>query len=87
MHELSTTRLSTKGQVVIPEEVRTSLGLEPGARFVVLCEGDIVILKRIDPPSPREVRALAARTRRRARHAGVRAADVHLAIRDARRRG
>ena len=87
MHELATTRLSTKGQVVIPEEVRTALGLEPGASFVVLGEADIVILKRIDPPSPREIRALAARARRRAKQAGVRAADVHLAIRDVRRRG
>jgi len=83
---LATTRLSSKGQVVIPEEVRKTLGLEPGDRFVVLSEGDVVILKRIDAPARSEVRALAAKVRRRARQAGVTAVDVEKAIRGVRRR-
>ena len=41
MPGLATTRLSSKGQVVIPEEIRTALGLGPGTRFVVLSEGDV----------------------------------------------
>jgi AbrB family looped-hinge helix DNA binding protein len=87
MIRLATTRLSSRGQVVIPEEVRTALGLEPGARFVVLSDGDVVILKRIDAPSRSDARALAARTRRRARELGVKPADVRKAIRSVRRRG
>lgn len=31
MSSASTTTLSSKGQVVIPEEIRARLGLEPGA--------------------------------------------------------
>ena len=87
MPDLATTRLSSKGQVVIPEEIRKALGLEPGARFVVLSEGDLVILKRIDAPARSEVRALAAKVRRKARRAGMKAADVRKAIRDLRRSG
>ena len=87
MAELATTRLSSKGQVVIPEEIRTALGLEPGARFVVLSEGDVVILKRIDTPARSEVRALAAKARRQARRAGLKPPDIETAIRDVRRRG
>ena len=60
---LSTTRLSSKGQVVIPEEIRRSLGLAPGSRFVVLSEGDVVILKRIDAPARSEVRPRAREQR------------------------
>ena len=45
MEPVATTRLSSKGQVVIPQELRTRLGLEPGTRFVVLGEDDVVILK------------------------------------------
>jgi AbrB family looped-hinge helix DNA binding protein len=71
MADLATTRLSSKGQVVIPEEIRRALGLEPGARFVVLSDGEVVILKRIDAPARSEVRALAAKVRRQARGAGV----------------
>ena len=38
------TRLSSKGQVVIPKQVREELGLEPGTRFHVrVDEGRIVL--------------------------------------------
>jgi bifunctional DNA-binding transcriptional regulator/antitoxin component of YhaV-PrlF toxin-antitoxin module len=72
---------------VIPEEIRKALGLEPGARFVVLSDGDVVILKRIDPPAPSEVRALASKVRRQAQRAGVKPSDIRKAIRNVRRRG
>jgi antitoxin PrlF len=43
-------KLSSKGQVTIPKEVRESLGLEPGD-FVTyeLSKGDAVILRRVEP--------------------------------------
>lgn len=87
MGELATTRLSSKGQVVIPEEIRAALGLEPGVRFVVLAEKDVVVLKRIDPPARREVEQLVARARKQARQAGLKQSDVRAAIRETRRRG
>ena len=48
---VATTRLSSKGQVVIPEAVRRDLALKPGAEFVVVGKGDVVILKAIAPPA------------------------------------
>lgn len=87
MNDLSTTTLSSKGQVVIPEGVRTALGLEPGTRFLVLSDGDVVILKRIEAPPKSEVRTLAAKARKQARRAGVSPADVRNAIRRERRQG
>ena len=41
---LATTRLSSKGQVVIPEVARRQMGLTTGARFVVMWHGDVVML-------------------------------------------
>jgi len=43
-------KLSSKGQVTIPKEVRKSLGLEPGD-FVTyeLSKDDAVILRRVEP--------------------------------------
>ncbi len=41
---VSTTKLSSKGQVVIPEDVRKRLGLEPGDQFVVISRKGAVIL-------------------------------------------
>jgi AbrB family looped-hinge helix DNA binding protein len=84
---ISTTRLSSKGQVVIPEDVRKDLGLEPGAQFVVMGEGDVVILKRIEAPDRREFLALAAKVRRQARRAGIKRSDVKEAVKSVRRDG
>ena len=39
MAELATTRLSSKGQVVIPEDVRQRLGLKAGDQFILKVSG------------------------------------------------
>lgn len=87
MARVATTKLSSKGQVVIPEDVRNALGLEPGAQFVVMGDGDVVILKRIETPTRSEFRVLAAKARGQARRAGLKPDDVHKAVRKVRRRG
>lgn len=84
MGSLATTRLSSKGQVVIPEEIRRRLGLHEGTEFVVLGEGDVVILKSIAPPSMAEFDELVRRARRAARDAGMKASDVRRAVARAR---
>jgi AbrB family looped-hinge helix DNA binding protein len=55
---VSTTRMSSKGQVVIPDEIRRKLRLKEGAHFVVLGEGDTVVLKRVAPPAVNDIREL-----------------------------
>ena len=87
MASIATTKLSSKGQVVIPEDVRKELGLEPGAQFVVMGEGDVVILKKIEAPDRREFLALAAKARRQTRRAGMKRSDIKKAVRAVRRRG
>lgn len=84
MTTVATTKLSSKGQVVIPELIRRRLGLETGAQFVVLGEGDTVILKAIAPPDRREVLAVLKRARVEAKRAGLKPRDVKAAIREAR---
>ncbi len=41
------TRLSSKGQLVIPSSVRKALGLRPGSQFHLRLEGDKIILEPI----------------------------------------
>ena len=43
------TRLSSKGQAVIPQEVRDALGLEVGTLFQVVVQEDKVILEPLLP--------------------------------------
>jgi AbrB family looped-hinge helix DNA binding protein len=84
MSEAATTKLSSKGQVVIPEEIRTRLGLEPGVQFVVVGDRDVVILKVLQAPEMAEFDELARRARRAAKRAGLKKGDVKEAIRKAR---
>jgi AbrB family looped-hinge helix DNA binding protein len=42
---METTKLSTRGQVVIPLAIREKLGLEAGAEFTVQKQGDGILLK------------------------------------------
>ena len=85
MGDVATTTLSSRGQVVIPEEIRTQLGLKPGARFVVLGDGDVVVLKVLQPPAPPEFAGLLEQARHAAKRAGVRRRDVTRAVAEARR--
>ena len=87
MFNIATTKLSSKGQVVIPEDVRKELGLEPGAQFIVMGEGDLVILKKIEAPDRSEFLALAKKVRSQVRKAGMKRSDVKNAVRTVRRRG
>lgn len=80
MRSLATTKLSSKGQVVIPEEIRQRLGLKEGAQFVVVGDRDVVILKAIAPPAMEEFDNLVRRARRDARKARMKPADVKQAI-------
>lgn len=80
----ATTKLSSKGQVVIPEEIRVRLGLEPGVQFVVVGEGDVVILKALKAPKMSDFKALLDRARRSAEAAGLTEEEVEQAIREVR---
>ncbi len=80
MSESATTKMSSKGQVVIPEPIRKRLGLEPGVEFVVLGEGDTIVLKPISVPSMREFDEIIASARKAARRAGMKRSDVAAAI-------
>ena len=85
MSDATTTKLSSKGQVVIPEEIRVRLGLKPGAQFVVIGDRDVVILKVLQPPDKRDFTALLQRARSAAKQRGMRPSDVPRPIARARR--
>jgi AbrB family looped-hinge helix DNA binding protein len=84
MEGWATTKMSSKGQVVIPEEIRKRLGLKAGSQFVVVGDKDAVILKAISPPSMKEFDDLAKEARRQARLAGLKRSDIAAAVAKAR---
>lgn len=84
MAGFATTKLSSKGQVVIPEEIRNELRLKSGDKFVVIGKGDTVILKTITPPSLDRFDALIQEAASRAKKAGLKESAVKAAIKKAR---
>lgn len=47
--EVAVTKMSTRGQIVIPEVIRKKLRLKPGDVFVVALRGLVISLQKIDP--------------------------------------
>lgn len=81
MSGFATTKMSSKGQVVIPEEIRRRLGLKAGSKFIVVGDKDTLILKAITASSIDE---LIAEARKKARIAGMKHSDIEAAIAEAR---
>lgn len=80
MSQVATTRLSSKGQVVIPENIRESLHMEVGTQFVVLGLDDTIILKSITPPPISKFKSLLAKAEKAAKSAGLKKTDIAFAI-------
>ncbi len=76
----STTKMSSKGQVVIPEEIRDQLGLTPGTQFVVVGDRDVAILKALSAPSLSEFDSLIGEARRQAKTAKMKRSDIQKAV-------
>jgi AbrB family looped-hinge helix DNA binding protein len=86
MPAFATTKMSSRGQVVIPEPIRRQMGLEAGDRFVVFAHNDTIVVKKINPPSMKDFEAMIRKARRQAKLAGLKRADVAEAIAAVRRR-
>ena len=84
MANVATTKLSSKGQVVIPDNIRKKLKLEPGVQFVVLGDKDVVILKKISPPTIDEFDDLTKKARKTAKQVGLKKSDIEMAIKSTR---
>ncbi len=45
---VETTKLSEKGQVVIPKDFRKKMGLKPGNQFLVIAAEEAIILQKME---------------------------------------
>lgn len=85
MNPFEITTMTSRGQVVIPQAVRDALELNSGTKFVVIGEGDTVILKKIEAPSTDELRKLLAQSRSAAKKRGLKQSAVEKAIKAVRK--
>lgn len=86
MKPLATTKMSSRGQIVIPEEIRKKMNLKTGSQFVVVGDKGTVVLKEISAPSIDDFDELISEARKQARKAGLKRSDISAAICRARKR-
>ena len=48
--------MSTKGQIVLPSEMREALSLDAGSKLAVFCEDGTIMLKPLSVPSADDFR-------------------------------
>jgi AbrB family looped-hinge helix DNA binding protein len=80
------TRLSERGQVVIPTELRKSMHLKEGARFIVTGLGDTIILRKLELSQERmRLKMLIRQSSAKARRSGFTEKEVENLIEKARK--
>lgn len=80
MSGIKLTRLSSKGQIVIPKELRELMHLEDGELFAMYGEYDTIVLKRLELPSESEFKRLLEWGEDFAESEGITKEDVEKAI-------
>ena len=83
---LELTRLSEKGQVVIPTSVRKKLGLKQGMRFLVVGVGDTVVLRRLElGEETMRLKQVLIESRKRAEKIGFTQKEIERLIHETRK--
>jgi len=82
--EFEVTRLGERGQIVIPQVFREHLKLEKGEKFIVVEQGDSIVLRRLKAPTKTEFEELLKKTHEFAKKKGLTEKDMWDAIKKTR---
>lgn len=84
MKKFLMTNMSSKGQVVIPQEFRKSMGLTPGTPLAVFTDGSALLFKPLEMPKAEVFDKLLRESRKAAKSAGLKRSEVKKAIKKVR---
>ena len=70
------TSLSSKGQIVLPAELRKNLALKEGRKFFIFSEGSNIMLKPIQEPDEKEFFELLDKEHEWAEKVGLNESDI-----------
>lgn len=85
MSKVEFTKLSSKGQIVIPQGVRKDMRLKTGTPFAVIEQKDAILLKKIEMPKVKSWAEVTKPFREAARKSGFTRADLDRIIREVRK--
>ena len=80
------TSVSSKGQVVLPVSIRKNMNIQPGAKLMVISDGENILLKPIIQPDLSEFHSLMDAAREWAEDVGLTEDDITDAINTVRAR-
>jgi len=86
MENIEVTSMSSRGQVVIPQNLRDKLKIHEGEKFVVIGEDNTIVLRKLEMPSFKGFDKLLAKTREFAKKKELKEADIEQAIKNARKK-
>ena len=87
MAENELVKMSPKGQLVVPQEIRKKEGFEPGDRFVPFEIKEGILFKKVKMPNLKnEFKKLSEEIQKKFRDYNIKESDVKEAIRWARKR-
>jgi AbrB family looped-hinge helix DNA binding protein len=83
---LDLTKLSQKGQLVIPSTVRRQLRLKQGMKFLVVGMGDTIVLRRLEVSEERaRMKNLIQQSRKKAAKVGFTGKEINKLIQETRK--
>ena len=86
---VETVRMSSKGQIVIPQDIREEIDADEGTVFAVTGSRDTVILKKIGTPSKEELikqlSIIAKEGKKRLQSKGIKEEDMQKLVEKSRR--
>ena len=73
-------KMSSKGQIVIPQDIRTEISASEGTMFAVISGRDSIVLKKVATPSKEELinelKEIAKEGKKRLEAKGIKEADI-----------
>ncbi|MAH46629.1 AbrB family transcriptional regulator [Candidatus Pacearchaeota archaeon] len=84
MENIEITSVSSRGQVVIPQGLRNRMRIRAGEKFVVIGDGNTIVLKKLEMPPFVGVDKLLKKTRDFVKKKGVKAADIEEVVKQVR---
>ena len=81
---VETIKMSSRGQIVIPRDIREEMHATEGTVFAVVSERDSIVLKKVATPSKedliKELKAIAVEGKKRLVSKGVKEEDIQKIV-------
>ena len=88
--EVETTKMSSKGQIVIPQDLREELELKEGTIFVIIGTKDTLILKKLETPSKesliKDLKEMAKQGRKKLESKAIKEEEINEIIHRSRKK-